>query len=246
MSLSPERPTHYSAAVFRRLDHEWSALCRRHRRQRVALDDWAAREPALAGVVRLDEVVPPPGVDRTARFDALRRLTRSGDALAARALLQLLVPGLARLAARLATRGGPAPDEVVGVAWTHIARLQRGTLTWRTPTSLLRSVRRELIAHQVAQRAAGPRPGRLWREWAGSGASAECEALAEPSARATLDAAVAAGLLSATAADLVWLCAVRDCGVAEAAAALGLPLSTAYRLRDRAHVRLRQALVAAS
>ncbi len=62
-------------------------------------------------------------------------------------------------------------------------------------------------------------------------------------ARALLDAAADSGTISPLEADLLWLCIARDLPVATTAAALGVPLSSAYRLRNRAITSLRTALV---
>ncbi|MGH9235561.1 MAG: hypothetical protein ACRD0R_19750 [Acidimicrobiales bacterium] len=48
---------------FDALDAEWAMLCRRDRRSSVVAD-WARQHPALASAVRLDDVIPPAGVDR--------------------------------------------------------------------------------------------------------------------------------------------------------------------------------------
>src|SRR5215204_3435802 len=84
---------------FDALDAEWALLCRRHRRS-TAVARWAQKQPALATATRLADVMPPPGVDRRPYCQALAALAADGDDLAARALLQLLVPGLVRLAAQ--------------------------------------------------------------------------------------------------------------------------------------------------
>jgi hypothetical protein len=84
---------------FDALDADWALLCRRHRHSTVVAR-WARQEPAVATATRLADVIPPPGVDRTATCRALARLTAAGDDLAGRALLQLLLPGLVRLAVR--------------------------------------------------------------------------------------------------------------------------------------------------
>jgi hypothetical protein len=88
-----------SRRPFDALDAEWALLCRRHRRSSVVAD-WARQQPALASVARLGDAIPPAGADRRPYCQALAVLAAAGDDLAARALLQLLVPGLVRLAAR--------------------------------------------------------------------------------------------------------------------------------------------------
>jgi hypothetical protein len=116
MSISVCRPRGWPTArgdriattdPFRKLDVDWAYLCRRHR-DSTRVTRWARSEPELTDLGQLADVIPPPGVDRTPRFAALVRLTAGGDELAARALLQLLVPGLVLITTDLGNRDGTA------------------------------------------------------------------------------------------------------------------------------------------
>lgn len=143
---------------FDTLDADWAALCRRHRRP-GAIAHWAQQEPVLAGCRRLSDVIPPRGVDRNPYCRALARLSVAGDELATRALLQLLVPGLLRLAARWRALGSLAdPDgEVISRAAVYLSRLGEadiacnpaGWLLWSVHRDLLYEFRRSSARHEV-------------------------------------------------------------------------------------------------
>jgi hypothetical protein len=75
-----------SLRPFDALDAEWAVLCRRQRRSTVVAR-WVRQQPALTTAARLDDVIPPPGVDRRPYCQALAALAAGGDDLAARALL---------------------------------------------------------------------------------------------------------------------------------------------------------------
>ncbi|MGH9191312.1 MAG: hypothetical protein ACRDZ0_02415, partial [Acidimicrobiales bacterium] len=174
---------------FDALDAEWAVLCRRHRRSRVSAG-WGQREPALSAAARLEEVIPPLGIDRSAICRALARLAAGGDDLAARALLQLLVPGLVRLAARWRWQlGGIAAAgwEVLGHASVYIARLRHVDIGCSPAGYVLRSVERDLVdnairAAQIRGELARDEPDGDWSVLDGHhrAASAEDTALAGP------------------------------------------------------------------
>jgi hypothetical protein len=236
-----------AGGVFAALDDDWGRWCRRSRRAEV-MARWGRREPALAGLTTLADVVPPPGEDRAELCRAVGRLAAGGDALAARALLQLLVPGLAAVAGRWRWRLGgteAAGWEVVARAAEYVARLARADIRCSPAGYVLRSVERDLA--DAARRRAradaelvgtpGDVPGRL-------ALSAEHEAFAGPLARrALVDAASRRGLPLATAA-LVWLQIGEGHSLPECARRTGLPVATAYRLRARSQAVLYEALTA--
>lgn len=89
-----------------------------------ALDGWTA-DPILAGSRRLDELLARTArhADRDDADAVLRALLRrsSHDELAARTVLQALVPGLAQIARKVgAQHDSEQAAEVVAVAWTKI------------------------------------------------------------------------------------------------------------------------------
>jgi DNA-directed RNA polymerase specialized sigma24 family protein len=235
-----------AGGVFAALDADWERWCR-HCRRADGMAEWG-REPALSGLAALAEVVPPPGEDRAVLCRAVGRLAAEGDALAARALLQLLVPGLAAMAGRWRWRlGGPeaAGWEVVSRAAEYIARLARADIHCSPAGYVLRSVERD-VAHAARRRARSDAelvgtpddpPGQL-------ALSAEHEAFAGPLARwALVDATSRGGLPLATAA-LVWLHVSEGHSLPECARRTGLPVATAYRLRARSQAVLYEALTA--
>ncbi len=236
-----------AGGVFAALDADWERWCRRSRRA-DGMAEWGRREPALAGLATLADVVPPPGEDRIEVCRAVGRLAAAGDALAARALLQLLVPGLAALAGRWRWRLGgtdAAGWEVVSRAAEYVARLARADIRCSPAGYVLRSVERDL-ANAARRRARaeaelvglpGDTPGRL-------ALSAEHEAFAGPLARrALVDAASRGGLPAATAA-LVWLQVSEGHSLPECARRTGLTVATAYRLQARSQAAFYEALTA--
>lgn len=239
-------PASRTPSAFTALDRDWAHLCRRHRRSTVVAR-WGRREPALAGCRGLDDVIPPPGVERTPVFQALTRLTAVGDELAARALLQLLVPGLVTLAYRLQQSLGAcerADAEVITTAWVHLARMRTGTLRCTNAAYLLRSVQRDVLdsrrqarwAHDVLLKDPDDMPS------SPALPSAEDSAFAGRLAPEPLEAAVRRGALSRAGADVVWLCAVGGHSVPAVAARVGTTTTAVYRLRHRTHERLRHLL----
>ena len=101
------------------LDLEWSRLAR-STAALASLERWRHAEPALGGYSGLDDVVASR-LEPTAAPAVSAALARLApvDGVAARTLLQMLVPGLVRLAA--ATRDGhEALDHVLAIAWERI------------------------------------------------------------------------------------------------------------------------------
>lgn len=98
-----EPPTVTSSPLYRQLTLEWAHL---HRRPATAatVQRWARTEPDLAGMTRPGDVVDAIDAADNARKNAillaLLRLMRADNELAGRTLLQAMLPGLARLAAR--------------------------------------------------------------------------------------------------------------------------------------------------
>ena len=137
--------------LFFDLDDDWRILVTSRAGQH-ALDRWAD-DPVLAGTSSLDELLArtarhADGDDADAVLRALLRRAPDDD-LAARAVLQALVPGLVRIARKVdAQRNSERAAEVVAVAWTKIRccdwSQRRGSIAghllldvfhvvWRTP-----------------------------------------------------------------------------------------------------------------
>jgi DNA-directed RNA polymerase specialized sigma24 family protein len=234
-----------SRRPFDALDAEWALLCRRHRRTAVVVN-WARQQPALATMARLDDAIPPAGVDRRPHCKALAALAATGDNLAARALLQLLVPGLVRLAARWRWQleGMDAAGwEVIARAGLHIARLADTEITGSVAGWLLRSVERDLV--DDCRRARRATDGLAVDDPSGESGPLSRHHQA-PSAE---DAAFAGPLvwsaLSDESARVVVLHAAGH-SLPELARRTGTSRATVYRLRDRGHAQLRDGLAIAS
>jgi hypothetical protein len=239
---------------FDALDAEWALLCRRHRRSNVVAG-WVRQQPALATAARLDDVIPPPGVDRRPYCQALATLAAGGDDLAARALLQLLVPGLVRLAARWRWQleGMTAAGwEVISRAGMYVARLASTEITGSVAGWVLRSIERDLI--DDAQRARRTRYELAVDDPTGDTApvsrqhrapSAEDAAFAGPLVWDAVADATRRGALSEASARVVLLHAAGH-SMPELARRSGASRASVYRLRDRGHTRLRDDLAIAS
>ena len=245
---------------FVRLDCEWATLCAR-RRHRATLRRWAATEPELAGAESLNAFVPACPDTRRAYMPAVLRLVRGGDELAARVLLQMLVPGLLQTADALHRPGlGPRRREVrldvLSVAWTQVAAIAAGTSGACATRMILWNVRRETVRHLRRLRGAACDPGRRPRVLGGDPvpidpvdlertvtATAESVGGADE-ARVLLQCAVNDGVLSSSAAQLVWQVAVNDQPTNWVGADLGMTRLASYRARDRALDSLRTYLAA--
>ncbi|HYZ98395.1 MAG TPA: hypothetical protein VE575_06565 [Acidimicrobiales bacterium] len=106
--------------VLANLDSEWRHVARCGAGRR-ALQRWAAVHPALRGARDPGELLERRRASAAgpAILAALAQLA-PGDELAARTLLQALLPGLVRLARTTAGDDPDAIDEVVSLAWERI------------------------------------------------------------------------------------------------------------------------------
>lgn len=106
--------------TFDALDQEWVTLVRSEG-AREALGRWAGRHPVFKGADDLGAVLRRRRNPVMARgiLTALAALAPS-DALAARTLLQALLPGLLCLAGTAASGDPNAPEEMLGFAWERI------------------------------------------------------------------------------------------------------------------------------
>lgn len=113
--------------VLGQLIQEWTQLSTASPATAVLLRSWARREPLLAGCLTLGDVV-----DRIDQADAggasalllaLIRLAHSGQQLAARVVLQALLPGLTKVASslRLETDREARYQDVVATMWDVLA-----------------------------------------------------------------------------------------------------------------------------
>lgn len=237
---------------FEALDHDWALLCRQHRRSHTVAA-WAQTEPALAGLRHLADAIPPIGVDRAPIAGAVARLHVAGDDLAARTLLQLLVPGLIRLTALWGNRlpGGvrEAGWEVIGRAGLYIGRYRDGDITCAPAGYILRSVHRDLTGdaktehHRSTTRvalAAGIEAHHGHRLVVGSAEETYC---GNTVVRLALEDAALAGVFPSDCLEPIWLTLTGQT-VPEAFAGTRYPPSTAYRHRAQAFAYLHDQLFA--
>lgn len=103
------------------LDREWAELSASPASQE-SLDVWRRSEPALAGLASMSAVLAERRADADAAPAILSALARLAvdDQLAARTLLQALLPGLVRLASTWAADDPAALDELVSLAWERV------------------------------------------------------------------------------------------------------------------------------
>lgn len=103
------------------LDREWTQLCA-SAASLAAVSAWGAREPALTGFDSLGAVLrtrkQEPGT-APAILSALAHLA-ADDQLAARTLLQAMLPGLVAMAATSCSDDPAAMEELVSLAWERI------------------------------------------------------------------------------------------------------------------------------
>ncbi len=107
-------------SVLQALDTHWPATATSPEARR-ALIRWANHHPVLAGMADLGDVLAARH-DPEVATDVLAILARlaATDQLAARTLLQALLPGLVRIVGTIG-RGDPdAADEIVSIAWERI------------------------------------------------------------------------------------------------------------------------------
>jgi hypothetical protein len=106
--------------VLSALDAEWTRIASTPAARR-AVAAWGATQPALRGLVDLDDVLERRRDRRHERavLAALAALAAS-DPLAARTLLQALLPGIVRLAITAGYDDRDASAEMVALAWERI------------------------------------------------------------------------------------------------------------------------------
>lgn len=136
--------------VFADLDHEWRRFARRPETA-AALAAWPASQPALAGYRTVDDILAgrrdldwAPHV-----LTALVTLAES-DTVAARVVLQAMLPGLVSLTMRLGDGDPDAGDHVLAIAWERI-RTYGPRRNAAFTTNLLLDVRKGLLKERARQ-----------------------------------------------------------------------------------------------
>lgn len=138
------------APILQELDREWAELVASSRAQR-ALMRWVNINPALAGNDDLGEVFAcrRDPVRSQPVLKALASLA-SDDEIAARTLLQMMLPGLITLAARAGNDDEAAIDEIVSLAWERI-RTYPCQRTGSVAANIILDVRKRYRSHRCIE-----------------------------------------------------------------------------------------------
>ena len=130
------------------LDAEWQRIARAPS-SRASLIRWGRREPAIAGVADLDELLEARRQDPRTADAILRALAAvaARDVLASRVLLQALIPGLAQLAKTSGKDDHGALEEMLALAWERI-RTYPESRSGSVPANVLWDVRKQYRRHR--------------------------------------------------------------------------------------------------
>ena len=138
------------APILQELDREWAELATSSRARR-ALMRWVNTNPDLAGNDDLGEVL-------ACRRDPVRSqpvlralaLLAPDDEIAARTLLQMMLPGLITLAARAGNDDEAAIDEIISLAWERI-RTYPCQRTSSVAANIILDVRKRYRSHRCIE-----------------------------------------------------------------------------------------------
>ncbi len=224
------------------LDREWADLDG-SAASAEALQRWGQAEPALAGLSTLAAVLAKR-TDPDAAPEVLAALARraADDALAARVLLQALVPGLVRMATTSCGGDPAALDELVSLAWERI-RTYPSSRPGSVAANVLWDVRKRYREHCAVQTPASLIPELRGRRQA---PSAEEVVLSGHGVRDELAAAQRSGVISDTALTLIVRTRLDEVPLEVAAAEQQSTPAYANCVRWRAERRLRPVLSMAS
>jgi hypothetical protein len=140
------------------LDREWRELCRSTTSRR-ALVQWTQTEPLFAGMPNLNAILDERRDDVEAApaiLAALARLAATHD-LAARTLLQALVPGIVRMASTTCSDDPAAVEELVSLAWERI-RTYPTSRPGPVAANVLMDVRKRYREHRAIEAPDGVGP----------------------------------------------------------------------------------------
>jgi hypothetical protein len=219
------------------LDAEWRRLARTSRARR-ALKQWSIAQPALRGLADLDALLERRRDDQAAPaiLRALAVLAPADD-LAARTLLQALLPGLVRLAGMVGYDDPAAIEEMVSLAWERVRTYpvgRRGSVA----ANVLFDVRKRYRAHRLIEAPRSPDTEDI--EAAATSRSPEDEALARVLFEQLMAAQRDERVLRDRAFDLVLRTRLAGQPLTELARNQDLPVSVLAQRRWRAECRLRQ------
>lgn len=224
------------------LDREWAEL-NASPAANQALENWRCCEPALDGLVSVSALLAKRRADAEAAPAILAALARlaADDQIAARTLLQALLPGLVRLASGWAGDDPAAVDELVALAWQRI-RTYPTSRPGSVAANVLWDVRKRYREHRAIEApesiAYGLRPP------ADQAPSAE-EIVVGRSAVDDVVAARRDGVISGVALSLILRTRLDDAPLEVAAAEQRETACQANCIRWRAECRLRPVLAMA-
>lgn len=242
------------AGLLARLDSEWEHLVR-SRATAAVLRRWGIQEPELAGWTDLEQLrsavhhrADPARADRLlAALVRLAAVDGQDDRLAARTVLQLLVPGAVRLARSLIPYAGDNAT-ALGLVFTELAIGIR-TYPWRrrphhVAANLLLDCRQRLSRR--FQRARRETPVGLEVDDRRTDAAGTEHAESTLALRDLLAWAHRRGILDEFEARLLVANHVQDIPLDRLAIQLGRSRSRLFAARAAAHRRLRHALTSAA
>lgn len=138
------------ALILQELDREWGELATSPRARR-ALMRWVNTNPDLAGNDNLGEVFAcrRDPVRSQPVLKALATLAPDDD-IAARTLLQMMLPGLITLAARVGNDDEAAIDEIISLAWERIRTYPRQRSS-SVAANIILDVRKRYRSHRCIE-----------------------------------------------------------------------------------------------
>jgi hypothetical protein len=226
-------------SVFDLLDQEWRRLRSDERaaRRLPEVGEAAGGARSLDGVERFVRTAGPADADRV--LVALVARSVEGDALASRVLLQLLLPGVRRLARTWWVLGDAEERAAAAVAATY-DRIRRYPLA-RRPRRVAANVLMDAAADlRRAARAAAPVPASAFDAVEALEASIGRAGSVHPAVELAdvLTDAVADGLVSAADAELIAASRIAGTSLSEIARRRGAKLRTLQWRRKRAEAAL--------
>lgn len=144
-------------SILNQLDREWVELAASPRARR-ALTRWAQHQPAFAGLADLEAVLEARrNPNRAPALLAALAALAPDDQLAARTLLQAMVPGLVRLARSTGNDDPAAVIEMVSLAWERIRTYPR-TRGGSVAANVLMDTRKRYRQHRLIEAPTASRP----------------------------------------------------------------------------------------
>lgn len=138
------------ARILNELDREWATIAT-SLRSRMKLDRWKSAHPALADLADLDALLVARR-DPARAQEILRAVAHLApeDDLAARTLLQALIPGIVRLAQVTGNDDPSVIDELVAIAWERI-RTYPTTRNGSVAANVLLDTRKRYRRHRAIE-----------------------------------------------------------------------------------------------